>query len=397
MPLYLAVKEVLQNKGRFLLICLIVALITTLVLFIAALAEGLAAANKEYIENLTGELIVFQENVELSFPSSRIGRSTVGEIRRVEGVADVGQISFASGALVFDQVSPEGVTLPTTTTPQPPLDVTLVGVEPGRPGEPAVVSGSSLGRSRSDGVIIDDNVALRRNITLGDTITIKTTQGTSEEFYKLVVVGIADKLQFQFLPSIFIPYTTWEKVRPKAANSVENDELVSNVAVVKLVDPAQWRPMVQRLEQQVDKVEVVDRETAYKSSPGYAAQQSTLDTQRYFTLFIGILVIGGFFQIQTLQKVAQIGMLKAIGASNMVVIISAIAQIILVNCIGVLIGALGSYLLQLSFPVEIPVIFTGRSVATAIISLLLIGPVSGLVSLRSLLKVEPLTALGLAQ
>ncbi|MCB0097469.1 MAG: hypothetical protein KDE46_17180, partial [Caldilineaceae bacterium] len=104
-----------------------------------------------------------------------------------------------------------------------------------------------------------------------------------------------------------------------------------------------------------------------------------------------------FFQIQTLQKVAQIGMLKAIGASNTVVVISAIAQIILVNCIGVLIGALGSYLLQLSFPVEIPVIFTGRSVGTAIISLLLIGPISGLVSLRSLLKVEPLTALGLAQ
>ena len=253
------------------------------------------------------------------------------------------------------------------------------------------------GVSRSDGVIIDGNVALRRGIKLGDAVIIKTTQGTSEEFFELVVVGIAGKLQFQFLPSIFIPYTTWEKVRPKSTNSIDAGELVSNVAVVKLANPGQWQAMAQKLEQQVDKVEVVDRETAYKSSPGYAAQQSTLDTQRYFTLFIGILVIGGFFQIQTLQKVAQIGMLKAIGASNMVVVTAAISQIIIVNCIGVLIGGLGSFLLQLGFPVEIPVIFSGQSVGTAIVSLLLIGPVSGLVSLRSLLKVEPLTALGLAQ
>ena len=39
---YLAVKEVLRNRGRFLLVSLVIALITLLVLFIAALGEGLA-------------------------------------------------------------------------------------------------------------------------------------------------------------------------------------------------------------------------------------------------------------------------------------------------------------------------------------------------------------------
>ena len=45
-------------------------------------------------------------------------------------------------------------------------------------------------------------------------------------------------------------------------------------------------------------------------------QQTTLNTQQFFTLLIGVLVLGGFFQIQTLQKIGQIGMLKAIGTSN---------------------------------------------------------------------------------
>jgi putative ABC transport system permease protein len=46
MGFYLAVKELWRNRGRFVLISLVIALITTLVLFIAALAEGLADSNR---------------------------------------------------------------------------------------------------------------------------------------------------------------------------------------------------------------------------------------------------------------------------------------------------------------------------------------------------------------
>jgi putative ABC transport system permease protein len=99
MAVYLALKEVWRSRGRFLLIALIVALITTLVLFIAALSQGLAAANREYIEKLNGELLVFQSGSELSTAASRIGRSRLAEIRRVPGVVDAGQVGFATAKL----------------------------------------------------------------------------------------------------------------------------------------------------------------------------------------------------------------------------------------------------------------------------------------------------------
>jgi putative ABC transport system permease protein len=51
--------------------------------------------------------------------------------------------------------------------------------------------------------------------------------------------------------------------------------------------------------------------------------------------------------------------------------------------------------LSLSFPVTVPIRFTTESVMLAILSLMIIGPVGGLVSLSYLLRVEPLTALGL--
>ncbi len=110
-----------------------------------------------------------------------------------------------------------------------------------------------------------------------------------------------------------------------------------------------------------------------------------------------MLVVGGFFQIQTLQKVAQIGMLKAVGASNWTVGSSAIAQIVTVNAIGVLIGAVGTFLLTINFPVTVPIQLTGQAALVSVVALMLIGPLGGIVSVIALLRVEPLTALGFAQ
>jgi putative ABC transport system permease protein len=154
--------------------------------------------------------------------------------------------------------------------------------------------------------------------------------------------------------------------------------------------------MAERLEQQVAGVEAADIKRVYEATPGYSEQQSTLNTQQVFTLLIGVLVVGGFFQIQTLQKIPQIGMLKAIGAANSTVAIASIVQITTVALVGVLLGAAGTAALSLSFPPTFPIAFTGQSIAVAIASLLLIGPLGGLVSIRYSVRIEPLKALGLS-
>ena len=128
---------------------------------------------------------------------------------------------------------------------------------------------------------------------------------------------------------------------------------------------------------------------------GYSAQQSTIQTQGVFTLLIGVLVIGGFFQIQILQKVAQIGVLKAIGTPNPLVAAASVIQIVMITILGVGLGGLGTFLLALSFPPTVPIVFNGQSTLIAVLALLLIGPIGGLVSVRYAVKIEPLKALGL--
>jgi len=383
MSYYLAFKEVWRNKGRFFLFSLVIALITILVLFIAALAEGLAAANKQYLEKLDADLIVFQEKVELSANTSRIGRSKVNDIRRIEGVKDAGQIGFSNATIVF----PDN---------REPLDVSIIGIEPDKPGSPPVTSGNNLQLDRGSDIIIDANVVNRTGIKVGDIITIKSIQGTNDEFYDLRVVGITDGRQYLYQPSVFIPYRTWDQIRPQATSNPSLVELTSNVVAVKLLENMDIETMREQIDTQVDGIEVADIKTSYESLPGYRVQQSTLNTQQFFTLLIGVLVIGGFFQIQMLQKIPQIGVLKAIGASNRTIAIAVILQIILVSTFGVIIGSLVTFGLSLGIPENVPIMFLGNSVAIAIIALLLIGPIGGLVSVRLAISVEPLIALGLS-
>ncbi|MGW8251456.1 MAG: hypothetical protein ACWGO1_12495, partial [Anaerolineales bacterium] len=146
MAFYLAIKEIWRNRGRFLLFSMVIALITTLVLFIAALAGGLANANRQFIDRLDADLLVYQENVDLQATSSRLGRDDLRNVRRVDGGADVGSIGFSTTTIVFS----DG---------REPVDVSLIGVEPGSPGDPALHSGSGLRSSRDSQVIIDDQLA----------------------------------------------------------------------------------------------------------------------------------------------------------------------------------------------------------------------------------------------
>lgn len=380
---YLAVKEVWRNRGRFLLVSLVIALITLLVLFIAALGEGLGNGNREYISKLDAELLVYQAKSDFLINASRLGRDRLAAVRRVDGVADAAMLGTANATLI----------LPGDLEP---LKVALLGVEPGHTGEPQVVQGQQLSTDLAKEVIIDRNTALRSELAVGDTLTLRVTQGTRDEFYELRIVGITDGQQYALQPSIFVPFYTWDRVRPKSEAEVRSSTPIANILLVRLENPEQIAEVSQRIVSQVRNVETATLNEAIQALPGYSAQQSTLNTQGGFTLFIGVLVIGGFFQIQILQKVAQIGVLKAIGTANPLVAASSIIQIVVVTVIGVAIGGLLTFLFSLSFPPTVPIVFNGTSSALAILALLLIGPLGGLVSIRYAVRIEPLKALGLS-
>jgi putative ABC transport system permease protein len=377
---YLALKEVIRNRGRFFLVSLVIALITLLVLFIAALGEGLANGNRQYVANLDAQLIVFLEKSDYVISSSRLETTRVRAVRRIDGVAEAGPIYTSSTEIVsLDE----------------PLKVSMLAAEVDRPGMPFVIEGRDF-RSRSAGeTVIDRNVALRSGIKVGDEIQIRSTQGVEDKFFTLKVVGMVDGQSYFFQPTIFVPPATWEKYRPQSEADLNSNTAYPNIIAVKLMDPSQIDVVKTRLVSMVPSIEVTDIATTINNIPGYSAQQGTVQTQGFFTLLIGVLVIGGFFQIQILQKVPQIGVLKAIGSSNGVVGWAAVIQIIVVTAIGVAIGGGLTWLFSLGFPPTIPLVFNGTRSLIAIVLLLLIGPLGGMVSIIYAVRIEPLKALRL--
>jgi putative ABC transport system permease protein len=378
---YLAFKEIWRNRVRFFLVALVIALITLLVLFIAALGEGLGMNNREYISGLDAELVVFLEKSDLVIASSRLDQTVLRTVRRVEGVAEAGPISTASTAILLDG---GGV-----------LKVSLLGVQPGRPGLPPILEGRPFQTQLAREVVIDGNVADRTDIRVGDTITVRSTQGIKDQFFRLDVVGLTAGQAYFFQPSIFVPPSTWEQIRPKSGAEANTAIPDINIIAVKLFDPAQAAAVSERISAAATNVQVADIPSTINNIPGYAAQQGTVQTQALFTLLIGVLVIGGFFQIQALQKVPQIGVLKAIGSSDELVGAAAVVQIMATTALGVAIGGLFTFAFSLFFPPTIPLVFDGMASALAVTALLLIGPLGGLVSVVYAVRIEPLKALRL--
>lgn len=377
---YLAVKEVIRNRGRFLLVSMVIALITLLVLFIAALGEGLANGNREYIANLDADLIVFLDKSDYIITSSRLDTNTDRSVRRVDGVADAGPIYTSSTEIV---------------SLEEPLKVSLLAADAGRPGMPQILEGREFRGGEAREVVIDSNVALRSNIKIGDDIVVRSTQGVEDEFFTLEVVGVVSGQSYFFQPTIFVPAATWEMIRPQSEADLSSKTPYPNIIAVKLIDPDQVEVIEERLISSVKNIEVTDLATTINNIPGYSAQQGTVQAQGFFTLLIGVLVIGGFFQIQILQKVPQIGVLKAIGSSNGVVGWAAVIQIVVVTAMGVGIGGVLTFLFSLGLPPTIPFVFNGVRSLAAVILLLSIGPLGGMVSIIYAVRIEPLKALRL--
>jgi putative ABC transport system permease protein len=377
---YIAVKEVWRNRGRFLLLSLVIALITLLVLFIAALGEGLANGNRQYIANLHAQLIVFREKSDYGISASRLDAATLRAVRRVVGLEQAGPVYTSTTEIV---------------STERPLRVSMLAANPGYPGMPAVVTGRPFRGGDSNEAVVDRNLALESVVQVGDKLEIRSTQGLEDKFSRLEVVGLTEGQSYLFQPALFVSPETWEKIRPQSEADARDNTPFPNIIVVRLQSPALAGAIQTRLRAQVAKIEVADIATTINNIPGYAAQQATIQTQGFFTLLIGVLVIGGFFQIQVLQKVPQIGMLKAIGSSNQAVAAAAVIQIVLVTLIGVALGALLTLLLSLSFRATVPLVFNGMSVAFSILALMLIGPMGGLVSTIYAVRIEPLRALRL--
>lgn len=357
--MFLAWRDLRRGFRRFVLLGVVVALVALLSTVLSGLATGLVSDGISGLRALPLDHLALQEGAQSTFSRSTLDEADLARFDRVPGVE-----ATPLGAGFVNAAAVDG---------GPSLDLAVFGVAPDsflvtRPearralvGQPGLVLGSEL---RDAGVEVGDRYRL----------------GGSD--LELPVLGFTFAGTYGHAPIAFVSLDTWQQIQyGNAADGRFSAVALRGGSTASLAGAG-------------DGMEIVSKSQAYAGSPGFTAETTTMTLIRGFLLVISALVIGAFFTVLTVQRTRQIGLLKAMGASNAYVLRDGIGQmtilVVLATAVGVAIGTgVVAALSRGAAPVELDV------PAVLGVGGLLVGSgvLGSLVAFRRITGVEPAIAL----
>jgi putative ABC transport system permease protein len=361
--------EIARRRVQFALIMLVVTLISYLVLMINGLGVGLNDLAGSALRNWDADAIAYSQAAGLSVIRSELGPETVRAIESAPGVEESALLGYVAANYrnADDEID----------------SAAFIGFDPGTIGEPEVVAGEALRPGQTDGLLADSSFLKAAGLKVGDTVAV-SLRLTAREFR---IVGEIDEGAFFFQPAVYVLRSTWQELRYGATQGVP----VASVVLLKGDDlPGSSG----------DGYEIVDKSTAFANIEGVEGQQSTVTALRWFGYLIGAMVIGVFFYVLTIQKVPQIGVLKAIGASDFFVFRQLLLQVVTLAAAGLAISVPLAWVTERalgSLPDAVPIGFTTGTYLTTCAALLATAIVGSLFSVRQVFKTDPIIALGQQQ
>ena len=358
--------EVRRHIFQFALISLIVTLISYLVLMINGLGVGLNDLAGSALKNWDADAIAYSDQAGLSVIRSDLSEETVQRVSTLGGVEDFAALGYVAA----NYRDSDGEV----------ASAAFLGYDPGTIGEPQVIKGDPLGSDQTDGLLADSSFLKASGLLIGDTVSV-SQRLTSRNF---TIVGEIDEGAFFFQPAVYVLRPAWQELKYGATSGVP----VASIVLLRGNDLAGARG---------EGFEAVDKETAFANIEGVQGQQSTVTALRWFGYVIGALVIGVFFYVLTIQKVGQIGVLKAIGASDFFVLRQLMIQVVTLSIIGLAIAVPLAWATERalsSLPDAVPIAFTSGTFLTTSATLLATAIVGALFSIRQIIKTDPLIALG---
>jgi putative ABC transport system permease protein len=374
----LAYRDVKHHLGRFLLTCVGLGLLLSVVLAMIGIYRGIVVEALTVVQKQAADVWVVEEGTRGPFAeSSRIPGDTREAVARLSGVT-------AAGGVTYQTVEAESA--------GQKVRLYVIGYEPGRPGGPAdIAEGQPIGRShyeliadRRSGLRIDDRVKLGRETftVVGMTEDMVASGGDPVVFMTLLD---SQKLQFDLAP----PAARIQIARGAGAGTTDTVNAViatvSANADAGVVSDAvrRWKhlsAMTQGEQESILTRSVVDR------------------ARRQIGLFMSILlvvsavIIALIIYTMTMEKLKQIATLKLIGAPDRTIVGMIVQQALALGLVGfgsgaVLIGAIKDY-----FPRRVVLEPDNVLLVAGIVFVVCIAASS--LGVRAALKVDAAAALG---
>ncbi|WP_291290985.1 FtsX-like permease family protein [Enterococcus sp.] len=361
--MYLAWKEIRYAKLRYSLIIGIMVLVAYVVFMLSGLANGLSDGHKKAVADWGAQTIVLSEDSNKVASASILARDDLSRVEAKEKAA-VGLTSSA--------ISHKGKSEKT--------NISVFGAEADQFVVPKVIDGRSY--KAANEVIVSENL-LSKGFALGDQIKL----GSDEQVF--TIVGVTKATTYSVVPVLYLNLDAYTHLKYGDQPFEKNKEPISLIAVK---EPKSAVTIKQSKNQ--TKLAALTFDDFVENLPGYSAEKLTLNAMVYFLFVVVAAIVGIFLYVMTLQKTALFGVLKAQGVSTGYLVRSIVGQSLIVSIVGVLLAFLLSYLTSLVLPDAMP--FTVNLLQWCLygVVLIFVSIIGGLFSVRTVTKVDPITAIG---
>jgi putative ABC transport system permease protein len=367
MTMFLAFREIRHAKLRFALITGVIVMVSSLVFILSGLANGLSAGNTAAIDAMPIDGMVISAGSDYQLDRSSVSADDVSTILGLSGITDAEPIGISSANI--KKQGGDAI-----------VGASFFGIVPDGMVQPDIEKGENF-TSTPNGVVIDETLT-NDGIGLGDTFV--TEPGDVE----MTVVGITSDQTYRLAPVIFLPLDRWQQLQPSQQGAVQNPVTAILVrgeqAAIDAIPAAVPNTMIGSKSQVANHI------------PGESEQNSTLLLIQVFLVVIAAGIIAAFFYIITLQKMPELGVMKAIGTGTAYLARTLVVQVFCLALVGVLLGISIADTLALIIGNAIPYSITTQRMALFGGILLLVAILGTVLSLTRIARVDPLDAINKA-
>ncbi|MFE5297643.1 ABC transporter permease [Streptomyces sp. NPDC056632] len=360
--MFVAWRDLRFAKGRFTLMGTVIVLITLLVGLLSGLTAGLARENVSAITGLPADRLAFAappEGQSVSFTNSTV---TGSEWRSWAGRPGV------TGA------EPLGIRTLNATAGDRTAALSAFGTEPGAGIAP------ESGRLGPGKAVLSESAAKELGVSAGDPVRLGTLEAT--------VVAVAGDASYSHTPVVWTSLADWQKFGHSGTTPEEQATVIALTG--SGVDWAAGDEAAGTAAKTVDE--------ALGAIGSYQAENGSLQLMRGFLFVISALVIGAFFTVWTIQRSADVAVLKALGASTPYLLKDALGQAVVMLGAGTLLGTgLASGIGALISGGDVPFVLQPLTVLGPAAVMIVLGVLGAALSIRRITAVDPLTALGSAR
>ncbi|HSL60096.1 MAG TPA: ABC transporter permease, partial [Acidimicrobiales bacterium] len=214
------------------------------------------------------------------------------------------------------------------------------------------------------------------------------------ESIEIEVVGWVDDVAYLQQGGLLVEPGTWREVLRSARPDATLPDGTFQVMAVEVADGADVATVAAAIESASDGgLVALTVDEAIFALPGVDAQNSTFNQIIFVTFAVAGLVTALFFAFVTIERTAQYGVLKAIGASSPQIYLGLVVQAVVVTAGAFALGALISVGLAQRVPAEIPLRLEPSRAAFVAVGMFVTAVAGGSISLRRVVRIDPASAI----